>query len=90
MKAIFMKAMLPVAAFVLASAGAVSTQKTETPSGKLVLAQGWQRTGAFQCTFVRDCNQIGSALCFSGSIQLFGKADDFADCIDPLTHRVMP
>lgn len=82
--------MLPLAAFVLASAGAVSTKKAETPSGKLVVAQGWQRTGAFQCTFVRDCNQIGSVLCFSGSTQLYGKADNLADCIDPLTHRVMP
>lgn len=87
MRTLLIKAMLPVAAFALASAGAVSTKHNDAPTDKLVTVQGWKRTAAFQCTAVKECNQIGSVLCFSGTDQMYGKPNDLSDCTDILTHR---
>lgn len=52
--------MLPVAAFVLASAGAVSTSNTNSNSSAEV--DGWRRTSPVTCEFVRKCNNDGSII----------------------------
>jgi len=86
MKSLVVKVMMPVAAFMLASAGALSTNNsgTKTESG---LVQGFKRTEAFQCAPVKLCDNSGIVLCFSGTDQMYGKIDQLSDCIDPLTHR---
>ena len=80
-----MKALLPVAAFAMASAGAVSTSN----SGSKTLAEvdGWRRTSPVSCEFVRKCNNISMALCSSGGAQLYGKPTPASYCTDILTHQ---
>lgn len=85
MKNVFLKAMLPVAAFVLASAGAVSTSNTNSNSSAEV--DGWRRTSPVTCEFVRKCNNDGSIFCTSGGNQMYEKLSPSAYCTDILTHQ---
>ena len=85
MKSLFVKALMPVAAFMLASAGAISTSTSDaTPQATV---QGWKRISAFNCTATKVCNQIGTAICVNGVDQMYGKATPTSDCTQLLTHR---
>ena len=87
MKKVFLKAaILPVLAFVLASAGAVSTSDSNSSSTTLN-TPGWKRISPIECEYVADCNNEGSVICMSGSDQLFGKPTPASFCEDVLTHR---
>ena len=85
MKSFVMKLVLPAAAFVLASAGAVSTSSKS--EGSLVDVQGWKRTAPFACTQARLCNNLSSAICMDGTDQVYAKATPTSDCTQILTHR---
>lgn len=85
MKNVLLKAMLPVAAFVLASAGAVSTSKSDTSAS--VSFQGWKQVSPVECELVRECNNIGTILCTSGGDQMFAKLTPASYCDEVLTHR---
>lgn len=85
MKNVLLKAMLPVAAFVLASAGAVSTGKSNAKTSTEI--DGWRRTSPVTCEFVRKCNDDGSILCTSGGNQMYEKLTPSAYCTDVLTHK---
>ncbi len=85
MKNVFLKAMLPVAAFVLASAGAVSNGNTNAKTSALV--DGWRRTSPVTCEFVRKCNNEGTILCTSGGNQMYEKLTPSAYCTEILTHK---
>jgi hypothetical protein len=89
MKSLSIKLMLPVVAFVLASAGAVSTSGS-TAKSALAPIQGWKRTAPFQCSAVRDCNNETGPVCMNGADQLYGKATPTSDCTLILTHKVQP
>ena len=86
MKSLVVKVMMPVAAFLLASAGALSTKTSDakTESGAV---QGFKRIAAFQCTPVKLCDNSGVVACYSGTDQMWGKTNELSDCINPLTHR---
>lgn len=85
MKKVFFKAMLPVVAFVLASAGAVSTSDLNAESS--VEMDGWRRTSPVNCTFVKKCNNVGNILCTSSGIQLYAKPSPSSYCSDTLYHQ---
>lgn len=87
MKKVFLKAaILPVLAFVLALAGAVSTSDSNSSLATLN-TPGWKRISPIECEYVADCNNQGTAICMSGSDQLFGKPTPASFCEDVLTHR---
>ena len=77
----FVKMILPVAAFALASAGAVATSSAKSNSGAV---QGWQRNAPNDCTYLRMCNNAGGPSCKAGLITVFGKPG--LDCTQPITH----
>ena len=81
----FVKMILPIAAFALASAGAVSTNgNSSSKSGDV---QGWKRLTPDEtnCTEPRMCNNIGTATCFNGASQVYGKIG--LACTQTLNHR---
>jgi hypothetical protein len=87
MKTLLVKSFLPVAAFMLASAGAVSTSTSGTTS-RPATVQGFIRIAPFNCQFVKMCNNIGSITCEDNlQTPLLGKATPQSDCLVPLTHR---
>ncbi|MFT3793756.1 DUF6520 family protein [Flavobacterium sp.] len=81
MKANLLKMILPVAAFALASAGAVTTsnQKTAKAEGKIV--QGW----TIDCVELRQCNNTMGSLCKQAGVQAYEK--DGNDCSEALFHK---
>ena len=85
MKNLFLKAMLPVAAFVLASAGAVSTSNITTKSS--IDIDGWRRVSPVQCEFVQKCNNMGSTFCTSGGNRLYEKPTPASYCTGTLYHQ---
>ncbi len=87
MKTLLVKSFLPVAAFMLASAGALSSTSAGT-SSKSAPVQGFIRISPFNCQFVKMCNNVGSLTCEDNlSTPLLGKATPQSDCLIPLTHR---
>lgn len=86
MKTLVIKTVLPVAAFVLASAGAVSTSNSSTESAGTAI-QGWKRTAPFVCEQKKICNNLGSILCVDGVDQMYAKPTPTSDCTELLTHR---
>ncbi len=72
MKNFAVKMIMPVAAFMLASAGAVSTSSAVSKSTGAAV-QGWQYTAPTQCTELRMCNNIGTTICTLSGVQAFGK-----------------
>lgn len=87
MKSLLVKLVLPVAAFMLASAGALSTTNAGTASTSAP-AQGFIRIAPFNCQFVKMCNNVGAITCEdSAGTNLLGKATPQSDCLVPLTHR---
>lgn len=86
MKSLLVKSMLPVAAFILASAGAVSTNSSNTES-RGTAVQGWKRIAPFNCQPKKICNNLGTVLCVDGTDQMYGKATPASDCTELLNHR---
>ena len=84
MKNFAVKMILPVAAFMLASAGAVSTSSDSSKSTSAVI-QGWQYTEPAQCTELRTCNNVGTTICTLSGVQAFAK--NGSDCTEVLYHR---
>lgn len=79
----FVKLMLPIGAFLLASAAAVTT--TEVTSGTETAAiEGWRRVSMNNCIIPVSCNNIPSTICMSGAFPAYGKVG--LDCIQPLYH----
>ncbi|RZJ71734.1 DUF6520 family protein [Flavobacterium sp.] len=64
MKTTIVKMILPVAAFVLASAGAVGTAKTDS-KGALAPLAGYRLTGnpLQPCSYVKMCADTGGQIC---------------------------
>lgn len=87
MKNLSFKLLLPVAAFVLASAGAVSTSNSGKKADSTVV-QGWNRITPFNCVEGVECNNIGETLCKDlANNQMYGKVSEFSDCTELLTHQ---
>lgn len=86
MKSLAIKMMFPVVAFVLASAGAVSTNHSTTKSESAGV-QGWKRTAPFNCQAQKICNNEGSILCVDGTDQMYAKPSPTSDCTALLTHK---
>lgn len=86
MKSLAIKMMFPVVAFVLASAGAVSTNGSSTAATSAGV-QGWKRTAPFNCQPQKICNNIGVVLCVDGADQMYAKPSPTADCTALLTHK---
>ncbi|UUW07292.1 DUF6520 family protein [Flavobacterium plurextorum] len=87
MKVLSIKLILPVAAFVLASAGAVSTSNSVSAI-KTTDVQGWKRIAPSNCEPVRECNNISEAFCVDASNnQMYGKPTPASDCTELLTHQ---
>lgn len=77
------KLMLPIGAFLLASAAAVTT--TEVTSGTETAAiEGWRRVSMNNCVSPVSCNNIPIQMCQTGAYQAYGKVG--LDCIQPLFH----
>lgn len=87
MKTLLVKSFLPVAAFMLASAGAVSTTSSTTASTASATQQGFKRIAPFNCQPVKMCNNESDVICKDGGQQLFGKSSPVSDCTLVLTHR---
>lgn len=81
MKATILKMILPVAAFALASAGAVSTSNAKTDKGEGKIAQGW----TIDCVELRQCNEMSQTLCKQAGVQAYRKVG--LDCSEALFHR---
>ena len=79
----FVKMILPVGTFLLASVGAVTTSGAST-AGKAADTEGWRRISMNNCVDKVSCNNIPSTLCKSGAFQAYGKVG--LDCIQPLYH----
>lgn len=81
----FVKMILPVAAFALASAGAVVTDNhaTESKSG---FTQGWKRISPRNCAQPVMCNNQPSVICTTGGAN--AKAYLGLDCTEELFHTV--
>lgn len=86
MKTLAIKSMLPVAAFMLASAGAISTSNSNTESAGTAV-QGWKRTAPFTCEQKKICNNQGGILCYDGVDQMYAKPTPSSDCTELLFHR---
>ncbi|WP_040473866.1 DUF6520 family protein [Flavobacterium frigoris] len=86
MKSLAIKMMFPVVAFVLASAGAVSTSDSTTNSESAGV-QGFKRTAPFNCQPQKICNNIGTVLCVDGTDQMYAKPSPTSDCTEILTHK---
>jgi hypothetical protein len=82
MKAL-VKIIMPVAAFVLASAGAVNTGTTAKGEGGLI--QGWDRIAPNDCVELTMCNNTSKVLCTFGGVQAYSKVGN--DCPAPLFHQ---
>lgn len=76
-----LKLVLPVAAFAMASAGAVSTNE----SAKLAPETGWRRVAMNDCISPVTCNGESSTLCTIGGFQRYKKVG--LDCVEPLFHK---
>lgn len=88
MKNLSFKLMLPVVAFALASAGAVSTSNSSKNAKSTTTVQGWNRISPFNCVAVQECNNISEVLCKDASgNQMYGKLSEFSDCTELLTHQ---
>ncbi len=86
MKSFVVKMILPVAAFMLASAGAVSTANSGADSST-VLVQGWKRIAPNVCQPVKLCNNVSTALCYNGTDQMFSRPTPDSDCTGILYHK---
>lgn len=81
MKATILKMILPVAAFVLASAGAVTTSNEKTAKTEGTVVQGW----TINCVQLRLCNNMPGPLCTQSGVQAYIK--DGSDCSEALFHK---
>ncbi|HMI08124.1 MAG TPA: DUF6520 family protein [Flavobacterium sp.] len=82
----FVKMILPVAAFALASAGAVTTGNSGTKTAGTAV-QGWKRIAPDNhCEQSIMCNNLPGPVCTSGGVQLYAKVG--LDCFQVLTHKV--
>ncbi|NDP27740.1 MAG: hypothetical protein GZ087_09990 [Flavobacterium sp.] len=80
------KVIIPVAAFMLASAGAVSTNVNSSTKSTAVAIQGWNRISPNEpCTELRMCNNVGSTICTLSGVQAFEKVG--ANCTKELYHK---
>lgn len=86
MKSFVMKMVLPAAAFVLASAGAVSTSSASANTAQASV-QGWKRIAPFNCQQVRLCNNQGGPVCLNGTDTMYAKPTPSSDCTQILTHK---
>ena len=77
---------MPVAAFVLASAGTLSNNAAETKSS-LAPVQGWKRIAAFNCVQKRECNNLETIVCKDGIDNMYSKPTSDSDCTQLLTHK---
>jgi hypothetical protein len=86
MKTNFVKIMmLPVAAFILASAAAVTTNETKVSKADVVTITGYIHSPMpSSCQSVNvECDVIGAELCTSGASQVFD-LDSGTTCAQPL------
>lgn len=79
----FLKLLLPIGAFVLASAGAVKTSNSVDNSSSAAI-EGWRRIGVNDCVSPVMCNNIPSQICKTGIYDALGKVG--LDCVQPLFH----
>jgi len=86
MKTSVFKMVVPVLAFLFASASAMGSVNgnSNTTSADI---QGWKRVSPFNCQAVKKCNNIGSILCVDGFDQMYAKPSPTSDCSELLTHR---
>lgn len=78
---------LPVAAFALASAGAVSTNTAKESKVNLAVDAYIHNPSEDDCEKVDvDCNLGGGPACLSGSFTAYGKASETSPCVEQL-HR---
>ena len=80
-----LKIIMPVAAFMLASAGAIGTSKTGAKDA--VAVQGWKRIAPTSCTPVKICNNQSQARCYNGNDQMFERLTPTSDCTGILYHK---
>lgn len=85
MKNLSVKMIMPVVAFMLASAGAIGTSGVNDSKGTGAAIQGWQRIAPGQCTELRMCNNIGTTICTLSGTQAFAKVGN--DCVQVLYHK---
>jgi hypothetical protein len=85
MKISVVKLVMPVAAFVLASAGAVSTSGVNASKSTVAAVQGWERVSPEQCSQLRMCNNIPNTICSLSGTQAFAKVGN--DCVEVLYHK---
>lgn len=86
MKSSIVQMILPMAAFVLASAGAVTTSAHSKSGSELVLVDGFIHTPG-PCTPAAKCNDSGSQACmvdYEIGPQIFGKAQGETACLQTL------
>jgi len=87
MKNVSFKVWMPVAAFLLASAGAVGTGNSVKRDNSTTV-QGWNRIAPFNCVEGVECNNISEAVCVDvANNQMYGKLSEFSDCTELLTHE---
>ena len=80
------KVIMPVAAFILASAGAVSTNVNSSTKSTIVATKGWNRISTNEpCTELRMCNNVGNTMCTLSGVQAFEKVG--ANCTKELYHK---
>lgn len=88
MKSLVVKVMMPVAAFILASAGAIGTNASKADSkSSSTLVQGWKRISAFDCAPRRTCNNIENVICKDGIDNMYARPTLDDDCSQLLTHK---
>lgn len=80
------KLIMPVAAFMLASAGAIGSATFDSDSAA-VPVQGWKRIAPNVCSPTKVCNNESQALCYDGSNQMFSKPTQTSDCTGILYHK---
>jgi len=76
------KMIMPVAAFVLASAGAVTTSNSN--DSVTASTQGWRRIKVNDCVTPVMCNNLSANLCTTGAFQAYAKIG--LDCTSVLYH----
>lgn len=78
---------LPVAAFALASAGAVSTNTAKESKANLSILAYIHNPSEDDCEEVQvDCSPGSGPACLSGSFTAYGKASETSPCVEQL-HR---
>lgn len=80
------KLIMPVGAFILASAGAVSTNTISSKGSSAANTPGYARLDPQEpCQQIASCNNLGINVCSSGGDQAFKL--NAGNCVEVLYHR---